>query len=74
MNKYTFTFLALIFSCFSYGQASGHSFRIRTITAGVNLSSLSDTASLLQAVEFLKVARTKYQNAGYEVQTIRIST
>ena len=49
-------------------------FRIRTITAGVNVSDLSDTTTLLKAIDFLKEARSTYIDDGYEVQTIRIST
>ncbi|MEQ8534722.1 MAG: DUF711 family protein, partial [Imperialibacter sp.] len=64
-----FAFLALV----SYGQHP-HLFKIRTITAGITVESLSDTTSVIKAVEFLKQARTDYTNAGYDVQTIRIST
>lgn len=59
------------FSIFSQGDKN---FNIRTITAGVTISDLSDTATVLQAVEFLKQSRRVYTEAGYTVQTIRIST
>ena len=49
-------------------------FRIRTITAGVNLSGLTDTLSIKSAIEFLKKAKHEYISRGYEVQTLRIST
>lgn len=49
-------------------------FRIRTITAGVTLKSLADTATIKEAITFLDQARTRYQEMGYVVQTIRIST
>ena len=51
-----------------------HDFRIRTITAGVSLASISDTMSILQAIEFLKESKLEFIKEGYEVQTIRIST
>ena len=49
-------------------------FRIRTITAGVTLENLSDTASINYAIEFLKKSRRVFIDNGYEVQTVRIST
>lgn len=49
-------------------------FRIRTITAGVTLQSLADTATIKEAISFLNQARKTYQAKGYIVQTIRIST
>lgn len=73
MTRYL-TILALLISSSVLSQSSKHNFRIRTITAGITVSSLADTASVLRAVEFLKKARSEYQNAGYEVQTIRIAT
>lgn len=74
MNRCLFTVLILFISYSSFSQTTQQNFRIRTITAGVTLSSLSDTTSIIKAVEFLKEARSKYVEAGYEVQTIRIST
>ena len=49
-------------------------FRIRTITAGVNLKSTSDISTLESAATFLQKAKTDFENAGYEVQTLRIAT
>jgi uncharacterized protein (UPF0210 family) len=49
-------------------------FRIRTITAGVPLTSHHWPEQLRQAAEFLAEARAVFQNQGYEVQTLRIST
>ena len=57
-----------------YSQNPGYPFRIRTITAGVTLQSLSDTITLNTAIGFLKKARDVYIAKGYEVQTLRIST
>ncbi len=56
------------------GQDPGLNFNIRTVTAGITLSDLSDTTTIGDAVRFLKEARNVYSNAGYTVQTIRIST
>lgn len=58
----------------SYGQETIHQFRVRTITAGISLKSLSDTTTFNAAVKFLYKARQVYTDKGYEVQTIRIST
>lgn len=55
-------------------QNTVHNFNIRTITAGITLSDLTDTTSVLEAVDFLKSARAEYTDVGYTVQTIRIST
>jgi uncharacterized protein len=49
-------------------------FRIRTITAGVNLKSTSDVAALESAITFLQAAKKKFEAAGYEIQTLRIAT
>lgn len=48
--------------------------RVRTITAGVELSQRGESQQLEAALEFLGRAKRSYENAGYEVQTIRIAT
>jgi len=67
-------FLSLILLTSANKKASKPDFRIRTITAGITLQSLADTATIKTAINFLNQARKKYQAKGYEVQTIRIST
>ncbi|WP_339787321.1 DUF711 family protein [uncultured Imperialibacter sp.] len=77
MHKISISLVATLFFgiCLRLSaQPANHLFKIRTITAGITVTDLSDTTSLIKAVEFLKQARTDYTNAGYEVQTIRIST
>jgi uncharacterized protein (UPF0210 family) len=54
--------------------APSHRFRIRTITAGVNLDSTIDLKTIEAAIEFLQRARKKYEDQGYEIQTVRIAT
>ncbi len=54
--------------------ADSHSFRVRTITAGVSLSLSGWHQQLKQAAEFLREARSDFQNQAYEVQTLRIAT
>ena len=49
-------------------------FRIRTITAGINLKSTSDVAALNSAITFLETAKKRFEDAGYEIQTLRIAT
>ena len=51
-----------------------HHFKIRTITAGVNLKSTNDLAAIESSIEFLLRARKKFENEGYEIQTQRIAT
>lgn len=49
-------------------------FRIRTITAGVQIENISQLEQAETAVTFLKHARGVFENAGYEVQTVRMAT
>ena len=51
-----------------------HRFRIRTITAGVNLRNTSDLATVEAAIGFLQRAKKKFEDEGYEIQTLRIAT
>ena len=71
-------FLALcilfFFATALYSQKTACKFRVRTVTAGITLKSLTDTTTLNAAIGFLKKARQAYVDKGYEVQTIRIST
>ncbi|HEX6890526.1 MAG TPA: DUF711 family protein [Chryseolinea sp.] len=68
-------FFITIFLFISYAnaQVTPFNFRIRTITAGVTLKNLADTLAIIQAANFLKVAQKDFTDAGYEVQTLRIS-
>jgi uncharacterized protein (UPF0210 family) len=74
MNKKTLTFSLLLFMVTVSHSQPSKLLPIRTITAGVTLNNLTDTATLNQAVEFLKKAKQEYISKGYEVQTLRIST
>lgn len=49
-------------------------FRMRTITAGVPLSNLSNLESVEKAIDFLRAARDVYVAQGIEVQTLRLAT
>src|SRR6185437_9688169 len=55
-------------------NVKSHRFRIRTITAGVNLDSTSDLKTIDSAIEFLQRARKRFEDEGYEIQTVRIAT
>ena len=48
--------------------------RIRTLTAGVNVSGPRDIAGVERAMEFLGRARKTFESSGYEVQTTRVAT
>ena len=50
------------------------SFRIRTVTAGVQLQNLSDLDSASAAVSFLQTAKENFEAEGYQVQTLRLAT
>ena len=49
-------------------------FRVRTITAGTNLRTVTDPRALQPTLSFLKQAKRVVTDAGYEVQTVRIAT
>ncbi len=68
-----YTTVLLAFSL-SIGQAQNTFFAIRTITAGVSLKTLSDTATIKSAIQFLGEAKKEFEGKGYTVQTLRIST
>src|SRR5207249_3614385 len=55
-------------------EAAGQGFRIRTITAGINLRSPTDMEGPQAALAALKRAKRTVADAGYEVQTLRIAT
>ena len=48
--------------------------RMRTVTAGVELSSAIELNRVEQAVTFVRRAKQFFERAGYEVQTARIAT
>ena len=52
---------------------SARRFRVRTLTAGVSLASLTDSGPVVTALEFLAAARRQVVAAGYEVQTVRVA-
>ena len=51
-----------------------HRFKIRTITAGVNLKNTSDLVTIKSAISFLQRAKKEFEDEGYEIQTARIAT
>jgi uncharacterized protein len=58
----------------SPGRPAAPGFRIRTITAGINLRTPVDPRALEPTLRFLKQAKRVMVDAGYEVQTLRIAT
>src|SRR5262249_5524707 len=54
--------------------SSTRRYRIRTITAGINLRNTSDVAAVNSAIAFLQRAKRNFEEAGYEIQTLRIAT
>ena len=48
--------------------------KIRTITTGIQLSSFNDFDKIRTAAEFNKEAKALFSEAGYEVQTTRVTT
>ena len=48
--------------------------RVRTITAGLELSPRGESSRLASTLDFLADAKRTLVNAGYEVQTLRLAT
>jgi uncharacterized protein len=48
--------------------------RVRTITAGLELSPRGESQRIDRALDFLADAKRAFVNAGYEVQTLRLAT
>lgn len=65
--------LLLILSAPSFAGAQAKP-RVRAITAFVSLDRGHYQAQVQDAVSFLHHAQAAYQNAGYEVQTLRLTT
>jgi uncharacterized protein len=55
------------------GDAVRQLFRVRTLTAGAPLKSLSDLQAIESALDFLALGKQRFEAAGYEVQTVRIA-
>ena len=49
-------------------------FRIRSLTLGLPLESLADLAAVDRAAAILENAKRRLENAGYEIQTLRLAT
>jgi uncharacterized protein (UPF0210 family) len=47
--------------------------RVRTITAGVEMDHIGDRAAVERALELLARGRKRFEDAGYEVQTTRVT-
>ena len=47
--------------------------RVRAITAGVDLDHIGDRAAVERALELLARGKKRFEDAGYEVQTTRIT-
>src|SRR5688572_18782883 len=69
-----FVLLFALNSVIVFCQPGTLNFRIRTITAGIEIKSLSDTSQIKNAIIFLKKAEKEFVSKGYEVQTLRIAT
>lgn len=56
------------------GASTLNAFRIRTITAGLQLESVTDIKQVEEAMAFLQQIRKDIESRGYEVQTLRLAT
>lgn len=67
-------FLFLLLLLFAPAGQAAEKPKVRAITAFVHLERAQYQAQIAEALEMLRKAKATYQQAGYEVQTIRIST
>jgi uncharacterized protein (UPF0210 family) len=74
VKRSSFFGLGIVVLLISIQTVNANNFRIRTITAGISLASLSDTLAINKAIKFLKTSKADFVKLGYEVQTLRIVT
>lgn len=55
-------------------SSPAYNFRVRTITAGLQMPKAGGLGEAEAAVTFLRSARERFQDQGYEVQTLRLAT
>ncbi len=67
-----FVLLALLLA--SLATSAAEKPKVRTVTAFVKLDRARYRAQIQEAVTFLRAAKSAYEKAGYEVQTLRVST
>lgn len=58
----------------SNDKSAAKPMRVRTITAGLELSPRGESQRIDRALDFLADAKRAFVNAGYEVQTLRLAT
>ncbi|HET7748484.1 MAG TPA: DUF711 family protein [Terriglobales bacterium] len=71
LRRFLIPLLIFCASAFAVAQAKP---RVRAITAFVRINRRHYQAQVQGAVSFLQRARSAYQAAGYEVQTVRLTT
>jgi uncharacterized protein (UPF0210 family) len=57
----------------SSSGADAKGFRIRTLTGGTAITAYSDVHAVEASLDFLASAKRRFEQAGYEVQTVRIA-
>ena len=68
-------FVIVLLSILAGGAASAaEKPKVRTVTAFVKLDRTNYRAQVQEGLAFLRAAKAAYEKAGYEVQTIRITT
>ncbi len=66
--------LAMLAFSIRIAASTSDVFRIRTITAGLQLESITDIKQVEEAMAFLQQIRKNIESRGYEVQTLRLAT
>jgi uncharacterized protein len=54
-------------------SSAAKNFRVRTLTAGTPIDGLADAHTVEAALDFLAVAKRRFEEAGYVVQTTRVA-
>jgi uncharacterized protein (UPF0210 family) len=54
-------------------SSAAKNFRIRTLTAGTSIDGFADAHTVETALDFLAVAKRRFEEAGYVVQTTRVA-
>jgi uncharacterized protein (UPF0210 family) len=55
-------------------RASARPFRVRTITAGIDVRTFEDLETVEASIALLERGRVLFEDEGYEVETLRLST
>jgi uncharacterized protein (UPF0210 family) len=67
-------FVAATFPKICAAQDTGHKPKIRAVTAFIRLDRSNYESQIQETLKFLRQAKSQFEKAGYEVETLRITT